>query len=88
MGKTAKKFGRELKRRIDFGDQLAPLLAGFTLNMSVKRSIDLTAIEVLSEKLEWMLLFVESNRIDDSLPIFVGETGGADQDVSAGRHAI
>ena len=81
MGETAKQLGRELKRGIHSGDQVAPLFACFRLNVSVKRGVNFAAVEVLREELQGMLFLLQPRRINDAFPIFIGEASGSNQNL-------
>src|SRR5260370_40628332 len=65
---------------------LCPQLSLLGLDVSVERSVDLDEIEILRHVLHGMLGASQVRRVDDSFPVFVGPSRGADKNVGHARN--
>jgi hypothetical protein len=87
VGKDLIELGGELKARIHRGHQRTPLGSNFRTNVTIERSVDLAAIEILREIFERMnLLLLKLLGIDNIFPVFVGKAGGAHQNFMLRGH--
>jgi hypothetical protein len=71
------------------GNFAHPQPGQFRLDVSVKRSVDLDHIEALGQELERVLLpALHSGGIENSIPVFLTPSGGADADLPRCVHGM
>src|SRR5262249_38669159 len=82
MGKALVQLGREQEIAIHLPGLPGPVFSHIRPDVTVKRCIDLAAIEKLRQVLERMnLALFEVRRINDSFPVLVGKARGPNKNV-------